>query len=149
MSPIKRITKKKPRGVPKMSRPAVIMETENAEMVTEHEMNDEHIDEVESQTKKAGRPKKKSKVSINTGRKPVHMGNASRSSKYRRAQAAIDLCNNDIETLKLALNLAKKNDPDSLADSEKDEKQEDRTPKRHTKESALNFYLSNNYSKKT
>lgn len=55
---------------------------------------------------KGGRPRKKSKLSINTGRKRVE-NEYSSSTLYRRAHEIIS--NYEVEAIELALSLLKKN----------------------------------------
>lgn len=97
-----------------------------------------------------GRPKKIPHVRPNSGRKQVGIKNASKSTRYRRALNILKISENDPTVLQSAINICQKREiiePENSSDDE----HEDKFKKiiKHTKESALAFYLENNYNQKS
>ena len=94
---------------------------------------------------------KRGRLSINSGRKNVSGINASTSTSYRRAN---DLANNEfytLEILQLAVKLKKKkiSTLDISDDSSDDSQPNNVESKKHTGDSALAFYLENEFLKAT
>ena len=95
--------------------------------------------------KSRGRPKKQSKKSINTGRKPSLINESSRSTIRRRAQEIVDNPRYNIRVLELAIKILNNRSTDN---EELMEVEEDQTNQyRHTNESALALSLEFNLSK--
>lgn len=97
--------------------------------------------------KSVGRPKKRSMIGtaamFNPGRPPKqNILDVSYSTKLRRAHEIVD--QNDIETIQLALNLAKKN---CVAESVESSESDQCNPIKHSNESAFAFFLENDFSK--
>lgn len=106
----------------------------------------------ENVPKKAGRPKKASKISINSGRRKKNTQDSSLQTKYNRAHEVLELCDGDVQTLEIALKLAKSSVNVKQEEEEKEEdtkEQVEAIEGRHSKESALNFFLSNDFSKQS
>lgn len=86
-----------------------------------------------------GRPKKLKRLNSNKGgRKQIDLENSSLSTVYRRAHKLLD--QNDISLLKLAINIHEKK-------TKVESNNTDANSLRHTKDTALAFYLDNDYSK--
>ena len=101
--------------------------------------------------RKSGRPpKKRNRLSINSGRKKVSAKNASRSTKYERANDLVDNDLYSLEILELAATLKKKKEvrmeiPDESSEYEQHELENNI----HSEESALACYLENDFSVRT
>lgn len=99
--------------------------------------------------RKAGRPRKASKISVNSGRNKKRTQDSSLQTKYNRAHEVIKLCDGDVQTLEIALKLAKLTVDEKEVEKEDTEELVETTEGRHSKESALNFFLSNDFSKQS
>ena len=99
-----------------------------------------------ARTKPVGRPKKKSKLSINTGRKPSRVDESSYGTKRRRAIEIADNPRYDIQVLEMALKILRNRSADSeIMDIDECSTSEDNY--RHTSESALALSLEFDLSK--
>lgn len=101
-------------------------------------------------SKKGGRPPKKSKISINTGRKRANINDSCKKTKYRRAQEIVASAENNVPVLEMALKIAKSKDTSNLESLDTEEEiVQINNQLRHSNDSALAFYLENNLSKRT
>lgn len=102
---------------------------------------------------KRGRPQKKSKISLNSGRKIAAIDVVSKRTMYRRADEFALLANNNITLLEMALKSAKRKSTSSEENydsPEEDVSQFNNELKlRHSSESALAFYLENDYNQRS
>lgn len=98
--------------------------------------------------KPAGRPKKRSmkgtSAMFNRGRpSKVNIKEMSYSTKLRRAHDMSKNC--DIETIQLAFNIAQRSE--TVTENAESSQSVERSPVRHSNESAFAFFLENDYSK--
>ena len=91
-----------------------------------------------------GRPPKRRRISENTGRMRVSIEKASQSTIYRRANELLNNSEYNMATIKLAAKFGK---DASASVSGETNSSEQNNLLRHTKESALAFYLEYDYSK--
>lgn len=100
--------------------------------------------------KKRGRPQKKKKLSINSGRKRVPTHQCSRRTMYRRAKMVLESVENNSTILETAARISKANKPLVIGDELKEiPAEKNKMYIKHTRESALAFFLENEYSKQT
>lgn len=108
--------------------------------------NSKRIDNGRSKSRGPGRPFKRKRVSENTGRMRVSIEEASKRTLYRRAN---ELLNNNAYNMAVIELAAKMGKDKSAAVSGEASYSQENNPLRHTKESALAFYLEYDYSKNT
>lgn len=95
-----------------------------------------------------GRPGKSTHTRVGAGRKKVNIAESSKSVQYSRANQIINLAEGNIELLEKAVNLAKKRQK-RLNNPVQENDISDCNQECHTKETALSFFIDNNYTQNT
>lgn len=96
-----------------------------------------------------GRPKKRKMICPKSGRKKVPINKASKRTIHRRASDLVKLSENNSTVMQLALRLSKDKEVIEAQTENKESKGNVTNIVRHSKDSALNFYLEHNLSKRS